>query len=182
MTKAKKIALKINLIYLKIMHRVKYSYYLKHFPLYLRKLGVNFSGDIAKTGFISSSVSFDSMDYAKYITIGEKTIISSNVLFLVHDYSIGSAMRALKIGSVVEGNLPHFLKEIYIGKNCFIGTRSIILPGTTIGDNTIVGAGAVVKGNVPGNVIVVGNPAKVVKSIAEYTAIHMEKKDYITRK
>lgn len=51
-----------------------------------------------------------------------------------------------------------------IGENCFIGGRSMILPGVEIGDHCIVGAGAVVTKSVPSGSIVAGNPAKVIRS------------------
>lgn len=175
----KKIILGLNLLFLKTVNRLSYNYYLKHFPLYLRKRGINFSGDIGKTGFISSDVDFDSLIYSKYITIGEKTIISKNVMFLVHDYSIGSAMRALECDGVKDGHLPHFIKDIKIGNNTFIGARSVILPGTQIGNNCIIGAGAVVKGIIPDNSIVIGNPAKVVQTTDEFVRRHLEKNDFI---
>jgi acetyltransferase-like isoleucine patch superfamily enzyme len=50
-----------------------------------------------------------------------------------------------------------------IGQCCFIGARSVILPGITIGDHSIVGAGSVVTKDVPPNCIVAGNPAKIVR-------------------
>ena len=158
---------------------MNYHYYLTHYPLLLQKMGIRFSGDIKNTGFISSTVAFDSFDYASYITIGENTIISSEVQMLVHDYTIGNAMLALGAGGVKAGHLPHFLKEIKIGNNCFVGMRSIILPGTEIGDNTIIGAGSVVKGKIPANVIIAGNPAKVIKNIDDYVELHMKLHDYI---
>jgi acetyltransferase-like isoleucine patch superfamily enzyme len=52
--------------------------------------------------------------------------------------------------------------RIRIGNNVFVGTNCIILYGTTIGDNCIVGAGSVVRGHYPDNSVIVGNPAKVV--------------------
>ena len=52
-----------------------------------------------------------------------------------------------------------------IGKNVFIGTRSIILKGSKIGDNTIIGAGSVVAGEIPCNVIAAGNPCKIIKKL-----------------
>ena len=52
-----------------------------------------------------------------------------------------------------------------IGKNVFIGMGSIILKGTQIGDNTVIGAGSVVSGVIPSNVVVAGNPAKVIREI-----------------
>ena len=175
----KKIALRLEQKFFSIVQRFNYKYYLKNFPYYLKRIGVNFSGDISKTGFIASDVMFDSLEYGKFITLGESTIISGNVLFLVHDYSIGSAMYAL--GLAKKGNLPHFLKEIKVGNNCFIGTRSLILPGTEIGDNTIVGAGSVVKGKIPSNVIIAGNPARIVKTTKEFAEYHIQLKDYNIR-
>ena len=55
--------------------------------------------------------------------------------------------------------------KIIIGNNCFIGARSTILPGVTIGDNTIIGAGSVVTKDIPSNVVAVGNPCKIIKDI-----------------
>ena len=54
-------------------------------------------------------------------------------------------------------------RPIVIGEGCFIGANSIILKGTTLGKNVIVGAGSVVCGSFPDNVIIAGNPARVVK-------------------
>lgn len=172
----KKMALFFNLKFLKVMHRLNYKYYAKHFPLYLQRMGVQFSGDISKTGFIASNVQFDSVAYANRITVGEQTTISTGVYILVHDYSIGTAIRSIR--STTPGDMPRFLREVKIGNNCFIGARSIILPGTTIGDNTIIGAGSVVKGNIPSGVIVAGNPARVIKTTEEYARLHLEKGDF----
>ena len=55
------------------------------------------------------------------------------------------------------------ISSVRIGNNCWIGEKVIILPGTTIGDNTIIGAGSVVTKSLPKNVIAVGNPAKIIK-------------------
>lgn len=173
----KKIVLLINLVFLKIMHRISYKYYLKHFPLYLKRMGVRFSGDIENTGFIASSAVFDSVVYANMIEIGENTIISTGVSFLVHDYSIGTAIRSVR--PITEGEMPRFLKEIKVGNNVFIGAKTIILPGTTIGDNTIIGAGSVVKGNIPSGVVIAGNPAKVIKNTEDYALEHIDKNDFI---
>ncbi len=53
--------------------------------------------------------------------------------------------------------------DVKIGKNCFIGAQCLILPGVTIGDESIVAAGAVVTKDVPSNTIVAGNPAKAIR-------------------
>lgn len=57
---------------------------------------------------------------------------------------------------------------IKIGKNCWIGTNAVILPGVEIGDCTIIGAGAIVTHSFPENVIIAGNPAKILKKRNEY--------------
>jgi exopolysaccharide acyltransferase PssR len=57
-----------------------------------------------------------------------------------------------------------FIADTYIGENCFIGINAMILPGVRIGDQVIVGAGAVVTKDVPANSVVAGNPAKVIKT------------------
>lgn len=54
-------------------------------------------------------------------------------------------------------------RPITIGEGCFIGANSIILKGTTLGNNCVVGAGSVVCGTFPDNVIIAGNPAKIIK-------------------
>lgn len=54
-------------------------------------------------------------------------------------------------------------KETKIGKNCFLGEKTIILPGVTIGDNCIIGAGSVVTKSFPNDCMIVGNPARCVK-------------------
>ena len=173
----KKFILLINYLFLRFINKFNYKYYLKHFPLYLRRMGVKFSGDISNTGFIAHNVKFDSVAYAHMIEIGENTIISADVFILVHDYSIATAIRTVR--PVTRGALPHILKGVKIGNNVFVGAKSIILPGTTIGDNTIIGAGAVVKGNIPSGVVVAGNPARVIRTIEETANYHLEKNDFV---
>ncbi len=56
-------------------------------------------------------------------------------------------------------------KPVKIGNNVFIGVNSIILKGTEIGDNSVIGAGSVVAGIIPPNVIAAGNPCKVIKTL-----------------
>ena len=56
-------------------------------------------------------------------------------------------------------------KSIKIGKNVWIGSGSIVLGGVTIGDNAVIGAGSVVTKDIPENMIAVGSPARVIRSI-----------------
>lgn len=57
------------------------------------------------------------------------------------------------------------IKPVTIGDNVWIGTHAVILPGVTIGDRSVIGAGSVVTKDVPANSVVVGNPAKIIKYI-----------------
>ena len=60
-------------------------------------------------------------------------------------------------------NLP-----IHIGRNCWLGSGVIVVPGVTIGDNTVIGAGSVVTKDIPANVVAVGNPCRVLRPISEH--------------
>lgn len=57
---------------------------------------------------------------------------------------------------------------IHIGKNCWLGAGVIVLPGITIGDNVVIGAGSVVTKDLPDNVIAVGNPCHVLRLVSEH--------------
>lgn len=58
-----------------------------------------------------------------------------------------------------------YAKPIKVGNNVWFGANVTVLPGVTIGDNTVIGAGSVVTKNIPSNVVAVGNPCKVIKEI-----------------
>ena len=160
--------------YYKILYVFNSEKYKKKYPVFLRKIGINVSQDYyaTKHGFIAPSVVFDANDYS-LISIGNATTISMDVVFLTHDYSISKGLKLLNpdLGG-------RFLKPISVGSNCFIGMRTILLPGTDIGDNVIIGAGSVVKGKVPSNVVVAGNPAKILCSTDDWARRHYEVQDY----
>ena len=101
--------------------------------------------EIGKGTIISRLARIDRGINPKGIHIGENTHITGGVVVLAHD-----ACRKYKGDTI-------------IGNNCFIGIYSIIMPGVTIGDEVIVGAGSVVTKNVPSNCIVAGNPARIIK-------------------
>ena len=106
--------------------------------------------DIHHTVILERKLNFDRL-YLQGIHIGANTLIASCVTIMSHDHC-----------KRVDGQ--PLLADVYIGKNCFIAVGSTIMPGIKIGDDVIVGAGAVVTKDVPSNTIVAGNPAKVIKT------------------
>lgn len=89
------------------------------------------------------------------VTIGDKTQIGPNVQILTADHPRDPAER--------EAGLE-FGRPIHIGRNVWIGGGAIILPGLTVGDDALIGAGSVVTRDVPKGATVVGNPARVVST------------------
>lgn len=88
------------------------------------------------------------------VSIGDKTQIASGVQILTADHPRSAEERASGL---------EFGRPIHIGRNVWIGGGAIILPGVTIGDDAIVGAGSVVTRDVPPGATVVGNPARLLE-------------------
>lgn len=101
------------------------------------------------------------------IQIGEYCKITGGVTILSHDYS-RSVLR------IKYGELLAEAQETIIGDNVFIGINTTILMGTTIGNNVIIGANSLVKGKFPDDVVIAGNPAKVICTLEEY---YLKRKD-----
>ena len=103
----------------------------------------------------------------KKITIGENTCIGGNCKILDNDFHpIKAEERNRLLRDENGGNSDQIpSREIKIGKDCFIGCNSIILKGTVLGNNCVVGAGAVVCGKFEDNCLIVGNPASTIKKI-----------------
>jgi acetyltransferase-like isoleucine patch superfamily enzyme len=100
--------------------------------------------DIDPTATFSLSVRFDKT-FPAGLHIGAQSYIAFDVAILTHDMTRGLRLHTR------------------IGKHCFIGARSIILPGLEIGDESIVAAGSVVTKDVPPRSIVAGNPAQIIR-------------------
>ncbi len=94
------------------------------------------------------------------IEIGDDTLIGANCKILDNDFHPIDPEERLKGGYDKLKTKP-----VKIGKNVFIGCNCIILKGTVLGDNCVVGAGSVVSGIFPANTIIAGNPAKVIKEV-----------------
>lgn len=96
------------------------------------------------------------------VEIGKNVQITRGVTILTHGYDWSTLKSKY---ADINGSAG----KVKIGDNCFIGMNTIILKGTTLGDNVIVGAGSVLTGKeYPSNCVIAGNPAKVICSIDEY--------------
>ncbi len=129
--------------------------FVRIYPWYLRRV---YKMDIGEDVQISWKAHLDKSINPRGIHIGAGTQVLNAAMILSHD-----ACRSLKT-------------DTHIGKNCIIGVRSIILPGVTIGDSSIVAAGGVVTKDVLPHTIVAGNPATVVK-----TGVVVEKRRIVNK-
>ncbi|MED9970162.1 MAG: acyltransferase [Ruminococcus sp.] len=145
---------------IKIVKPFSRKKYNKLFYSCLKGLGVNITG---RPKFIEDNVYIDPTNYG-LLTIEQGVTVSRNVTLLVHDYSISNIFVYNNENVTGAG----IFKPIVLKENCFVGSGAILLPGTIVGKNSIVGAGSVVKGTVPDNTVVAGNPAKAIKSLQEY--------------
>lgn len=93
------------------------------------------------------------------ITIEDNVMMGSGV----HVYVGNHRFDRPDIPLIDQGHYPS--AEVVLKNGCWIGANSIILPGVVVGENTVVGAGSVVTGSLPGGVLAVGNPARVVREI-----------------
>ena len=114
-----------------------------------------------------------------FVEIGNDVTIAAGTALLTHD------------NSVIKCNLDatDYFGRIIIGDHCFIGVRCILLPGVELGERTIVGAGSVVTKSFPqGNVVIAGNPAKVICTVEEFRnkkhniCVNLDKGDLRSRK
>lgn len=117
---------------------------------YMRYLYYKSGGlDAGPTVIFERNLNIDRL-YRKGIHIGDHSLIASRVTILSHDHC-------------KRVNTSPLLVDTYIGKRCFIAVGATILPGVRIGDEVIVGAGSVVTKDVPSNVVVAGNPARIIR-------------------
>jgi acetyltransferase-like isoleucine patch superfamily enzyme len=117
---------------------------------FLRNLSYRLKGyDVHPSVIFERKLHLDRL-YPRGIHINENCLIASGVTILSHDHC-------------KRVNNQPYLTNTRIGRNCFIAVGAIILPGITIGDEVIVGAGSVVSKDVPSRVIVAGNPARIIR-------------------
>ena len=114
-------------------------------------------------------------DYGFNIEIGEKFFANHNLVILdANKVNFGNNVRIGPNCGIYTSGHPldkeerrkvEFAKPIKIGNDVWIGGNVAVLPGVTIGDNVVIGAGSVVNKDIPSNSIAVGNPCKVIKEI-----------------
>ena len=91
-----------------------------------------------------------------HIYVGDNTMIAPNVI-------LASAAHPLDPEERRKGY--QYNQPVHIGKNCWLGAGVIVVPGVSIGDDTVIGAGSVVTKDIPSGVVAVGNPCRVIKEI-----------------
>lgn len=150
-------------IHLKHLEKMLDRFYLEPFaprklrPILIRKMGCH----VGKNTFFGDYVRMDT-SYADMIYIGDYTHITSGCRLLCHQRDL--------TGYCVGDNaadLGYKTGEIHIGKGVMVGMETIIMPGVTIGDGAIIGAGSIVTRDIPAWTIATGRPARVVKQIPE---------------
>ena len=93
-----------------------------------------------------------------HIYVGDCTMFGPNVTIATAGHPVLPELRE----QGYQYNMP-----VHIGRNCWLGAGVIVLPGVTIGDNTVIGAGSIVTKDIPANVVAVGNPCRVLRPIGE---------------
>ncbi len=93
-----------------------------------------------------------------HIYVGDYTMLGPNVTLATAGHPILPELRE----EGYQFNMP-----IHIGRNCWLGAGVCVMPGVTIGDNVVIGAGSVVTKDIPSNVVAFGTPCKVVRAISE---------------
>lgn len=104
---------------------------------------------------------------AERIEIGSNTLIASNVQIYTATHPVSPERRLVEGWTPNQGG-PFFrtlAMPVKIGENVWIGGGVIILPGVTVGDNCVIGAGSIVNRDIPENSLAVGNPCRVIKSV-----------------
>lgn len=124
-------------------------------PILMRRMGCN----VGKECFIGDYVRVDT-GHADMITVEDHVSIASGTRLLCHqrdfsDYCVGDDYM----------DLGYIIKPIVLKKGCLIGMESFVMPGVTVGEGAIVGAGSLVTKDIPAWTIAAGRPAKVLKQI-----------------
>ena len=99
------------------------------------------------------------------IFFGDNVWVSANVTFVTHDIANGMLSHQYP-----DQKFKQLFDGIRIGNNVVIGANTIILPGKTIGNNVVIGAGTVVSKDIQDDVVVAGNPCRVIGSYSDFVS------------
>ncbi len=118
------------------------------------------------------------MSYGKHVHLGEYfyanfnlVLVDDGEIFIGDNVMIGPNVTLCTTGHPVYPLYremdAHYSLPIHIENNVWIGAHSVVLPGVTIGDNSVIGAGSIVTRDISANVVAVGNPCRVSRKITE---------------
>lgn len=93
-----------------------------------------------------------------HIYVGSCTMLAPNVTIATAGHPIAPPLRKHGV---------QYNAAVHIGRNCWIGAGALIMPGVSIGDNSVIGAGSVATKDIPANVVALGNPCRVYREIGE---------------
>jgi maltose O-acetyltransferase len=118
------------------------------------------------------------LDGAGGITVGDGCILAPEVKIFSRSHNFDDDVQALPFDNVM------LVAPVHIGRYVWIGTRAIVLPGVSIGEGAVIGAGAVVSKNIPSYAVAVGNPARVVRfrDRARFEALLREAAPFVYQK
>ena len=105
-----------------------------------------------------------------HIYIGDKVMFGPDVVVATPNHPIEPELRSRGL---------QYNKDVRIGENTWIGANVTIVPGVTIGKNTVIGAGSVVTKDIPDDVVAVGNPCRVLRSVSDYDRNYFYKDEKI---
>ncbi len=109
--------------------------------------------------YINETASLDP-DFLWLISIDDEAVLANRVQILAHDGSTRHFTGYIRIG------------RVHIGRRVYVGAGAIILPGVTVGDESVIGAGSVVRRDVAPGTVVAGNPAAVIGTTEDFAAKH----------
>lgn len=126
-------------------------------PMFMRKMGCH----VGKGCFIGDHVRID-QGHANMITLEDGVSIASGTRLLCHQrnfthYFVGGDYN----------KLDYIVKPIHLCKGCLVGMESFVMPGVTVGEGAIVGAGSLVTKDVPAWTVAAGRPAKILKEVQQ---------------
>lgn len=105
-----------------------------------------------------------------HVYVGDKVMFGPNVTIATANHPINPELRE---------RMLQYNKDVHIGKCVWIGANTVIVPGVTIGENSVIGAGSVVTKDIPANVVAVGNPCRVLREIGEHDREYFYKDEKI---